>query len=127
MLGMLLIEITQSLLQAQEASEATEAVSEDKDKDKNEDEDDHEFEDEGDVEVSESFDFPTSSHESTDSSDDPFTIPETQNVTPMATPMDTGSKALVKPNCPALPPHQSRSKQRLSVEPRTTRSHQQSH
>ena len=118
MLGVLLMEITQSLLQDQEA---TEAVS---NEDKNEDEGDHEVEDEGDVEVSESIDHPTSSHESTDSSDDPFTIPETQIVTPTATPMDTGSK---DPQSPALPPvvsfHRSRSRQRLSVEPRTTRSH----
>ena len=76
--------------------------------------------------MSESFDHPTSSHESTDSSDDPFTIPETQIVIPTATPMDTGSKAPVNPQSPALHPvvssHQSRSRQRLSVEPRT-RSH----
>ena len=79
MLGVLLMEITQSLLQDQEA---TEAVS---NEDKNEDEGDHEVEDEGDVKVSESFDHRTFSHESTDSSDDPFTIPETQIVTPTAT------------------------------------------
>ena len=124
MLGVLLMEITQSLLQDQETTEVTETVS---DEDKKEDEGGHEVEDEGDVEVSESFDLLTSSHESTDFSADPFTIPETQNVTPMATPMDTGSKALVNPKSPALPPvvssHQSRSRQRLSVEPRTTRSH----
>ena len=124
MLSVLLMEITQSLLQDQEA---TEAISKE---DKNKDEGDHEVEDEGDVTVSESFDHPTSSHESTESSDDPFTIPETQIVTTTTTPMDTGSKAPVNPQSPqspALPPvessHRCRSRQRLSMEPRTTRSH----